>query len=210
MRITLADQFHLAQIVDRRDAFVIGIKPCESGHILHRAILPVGQNLKLHRITHLFTNKLLGEYLQPVESAGFYHIQLRAVLNPLEHHIVLPAAFVVDLPSLVLYLLKRFLDEQTLCGILEIHANAVFRVISNSLMVFAEIVAKQAQLKIAASLKRAVALAPAAAQLTRQWDYVPTKARALRLLCFPAKPLLRSRQFLLRLQRAVERHGCGH
>ena len=142
MGVALADYFHLAQIVDRRDAFVIGVKPREGGHIFHRAILPVGQNLKLHHITHLFTNKFLGEYLQPVERAGFFHIQLRPVLNPLEHHIVLPAAFVVNLPAFVLHLLKRFLNEQTLCGIVQIHTNTVLRVIGDRLVILAEIVAK--------------------------------------------------------------------
>ena len=144
MRITLADQFHLAQIVDRRDAFVIGIKPCESGHILHRTVLPVGQYLKLHRVAHLVANKLLRKHLQPIKRAGLFHIQLRAILNPLEHHIVLPATFVVNLPTLVLHLLERFLNEQTLCGIVQIHADTMLRVISDRLVILAEIVAEQA------------------------------------------------------------------
>ena len=75
---------------------------------------------------------------------------------------MLPATFVVNLPTLVLHLLERFLNEQTLCGIVQIHADTMLRVISDRLVILAEIIAKQAQLKIAAPLERAMAFTPAA------------------------------------------------
>ena len=63
----------------------------------------------------------------------------------------------------MLHLLERFLNEQTLSGIVQIHADTMLRVIGDCLVILAEIVAEQAQLKIAASLKRTVAFPPTTA-----------------------------------------------
>ena len=143
MRVALTLDLHFPIFIDHRHTFIIGVKTRKVGHVLHRAILPVGQHLELHCVANLPANKLLGENLQPIKDSGFLHIQLGPLPDPLEHQVMLPAAFLINLSALVLHLLERFLNEQALLGFVEIHANVLLLVGSDRLMIQAKVISEK-------------------------------------------------------------------
>ena len=143
MRVALTLDLHFPIFIDHRHTFIIGVKTRKVGHVLHRAILPVGQHLELHCVANLPANKLLGENLQPIKDSGFLHIQLGPLPDPLEHQVMFPAAFLINLSTLVLHLLHGFLQEETLFGMLQINTNTVFLVGGNRLMIQAKVISEK-------------------------------------------------------------------